>query len=142
MPLPISQSKSSFLRFVQEHIGLVVSSKLQLPVDYETVCIHQTEFLSCNYISKYSQLSISQTLISQCIHLYQRIQFRHISDFYFHFNSCLSKTTGISKKNSGARKFTLRYQYFGMNFDLEISRVSCSLPYHVLEVSFMCVWCG
>ena len=40
-------------------------------------------------------------------------------------------------KFSGTRKFTLRYQYFGMNFDFEISRVDSTI---FLYVSSPCLY--
>ena len=43
-------------------------------------------FHICSFII--SQLLISQTLISQNTLLYQRIKFRQLSYFYFHFYSC------------------------------------------------------
>ena len=37
----------------------------------------------------------------------------------------VSKTVISQSKLSGARKVTLKYKKFGMNFDFEISRVDC-----------------
>ena len=64
-------------------------------------------------IYQYSQLSISQTLIFQQIHGYQRICFGKVTHFLFSFQLLLSQTTDISKVNFlglGPRKLTLRYQ--------------------------------
>ena len=76
---------------------------------------------------KYSQLLISRAMVSQSTILHQRIYFGHISYFFsfffiFHFNSLYLKLLISQRKFSGTRKFPLRYQWFGMNFDFEISR--------------------
>ena len=67
-----------------------------------------------------SQTVMSQIVISQSTLLYQR----HMSYFIFilAFKLLISQS-----KFSGTRKFTLKYQLFGINFDFEISIVDCSL---------------
>ena len=82
----------------------------------------------------YNQPSITWTLISQSVLLYQRMQFKLISYFYLHFKSCYPKLLISQSKLSGTRKFTLRYQLFGMNFDFKISIVDCfSFPLVIEE---------
>ena len=43
-------------------------------------------------------------------------------NFHLNFNFCYLKLMICQSKFSGTRKFTLRYQYFGMNFCSEIPR--------------------
>ena len=57
---------------------------------------------------KYSQLLISQTLISEITFLYQGILFGHISYFNLYFHSFNLKLLMFRSK--------LRYQWFGMIF--------------------------
>ena len=57
---------------------------------------------------------------------YQIIYFGHSPDFYVHSNSCYLKILISQSKFSGTRKFTLRYQYFEMIIDFEISRADCA----------------
>ena len=42
----------------------------------------------------------------------------------------VSQTVISQSKLSGTRKVTLKYKYFGMNFDFEISRVYCISKEH------------
>ena len=56
-----------------------------------------------------------------------KIQFRLFSYFHLHFKSSHLKLLISQSKFSGTRKFILKYQQSGMNFDFEISRVDCNL---------------
>ena len=49
------------------------------------------------------------------------------------FNSCHLKQLKSQSKFSGTRKFTLKYQKFEKNFDFEISRVACTVHWHLFE---------
>ena len=59
---------------------------------------------------KFTQILISQTLISPNIFLYQRIKVGQISYFSLHFSFCHLKLLISQCKFSGTRKLTLRYQ--------------------------------
>ena len=73
----------------------------------------------CSMVNRKQDFSVSQTLISQST----SYSFGH--SLYLHWNPCCLKLLVFKSKFSGTRKFTLRYQYFRMNFDFEILRVDC-----------------
>ena len=52
--------------------------------------------------------------------------------FYLHFNSCYLKLLLSQSKFSAIRKFTLRYQWFGKNFNFEITRVGSIRNYFII----------
>ena len=77
--------------------------------------------------SRYRDIDISNTDIAG-----QRIHFDQISIFYLHFNFYNTKLLISQSKFSGIRKFTLRYQYSGMNFHFEISKVDFVLFFSIM----------
>ena len=86
---------------------------------------------SCLSLASYRDTVNSRhlkVLISKGTLFYKTISFGHISCFYFHLNSCYLFSVCQSIL-SGTKKFTLRYQYFGMNFNSEISRFDCIYIY-------------
>ena len=66
-------------------------------------------------------------------------KYRFISDniiwmyflLLFSFQLLLPQLLISQSKFSGTRKFTLRFQKFGMNFDFEISRADCTVLYSI-----------
>ena len=67
-------------------------------------------------------------LISKNIVLINFIYF-HLLCFYFHlhFNFCYLKLLVFQSAVSGTRKLTLRYQWFEMKFDFDISGVDYTI---------------
>ena len=70
--------------------------------------------------SYFSNTDISKNLLIRTSYSY----FEHFS-ILFTSELLLSQLLISQSKFSGARKFTLRYRYFGTNSDFEISRVNC-----------------
>ena len=77
-------------------------------------------------------LDISNSVISKYLLISKNIGLTNVL-FYLHFNSSTLKLLIFQRKFSRIRKFTFRYEQFGMNFDFEISRVDCMLS--ELEIS-------
>ena len=86
----------------------------------------------CIVVTKHSQLSVSRALISQHTS-YQRIQFEHVPYFSLHFSFSFMNLPISQSKFSGTRKFALRHQWYGMNFDFGICRVN-----FLAEIEYQC----
>ena len=72
-----------------------------------------------------SQHSISQTLISQSTLLYQRMYSFDTFLFFYILAPDTSDYWYLKRNLLEPENFTLKYQYFEMNFESEISRVDC-----------------